>query len=403
MVGFPVDPRDNLLTGDPLAVDVAGGGRDLLEPQLVLDWMAEHEWEQSHDDWHNIRRWDAGCKKSNAPADGCPAAQALLAKGLWRAPIQEHAPGDGYAFLVMHRHMILALKQAFPKHAGLFSGFAHIPRTKDDPDNPTPWRDLSWTSSQFAAIDILENIEQHLDKFPTEDELGLWMQSTFRWTPDNWNVNSGDTTAGIHPAFHFQWAMAGSPGDLGTQRVNNSNFIFYKFHGWMDDAWQRYRNAKGIRDDDPTYKQELFNQCKEMHELAVSNRTIPPSDGGPSPDAAPREGFLGAFVRPFLEKNCVGCHGPVAPEANMTLAGPGVSSEDVAAALVGVKATNGQYLRVAPGDPDKSWLYLKISGQAGNAACDAACNGERMPPGTPLTADQVTLVRQWIASGGPAR
>src|SRR5262245_4673182 len=79
--GYPPDERDDQLTGEPLVVEMPDGSRDLLVPQLVLDWMAEHAWEQSHDDWHNIRNWDSGCRKSNAPAEGCPSAQRLLSLG----------------------------------------------------------------------------------------------------------------------------------------------------------------------------------------------------------------------------------------------------------------------------------------------------------------------------------
>jgi hypothetical protein len=49
-------------------------------------------------------------------------------------------------------------------------------------------------------------------------------------------------------------------------------------------------------------------------------------------------------------------------------------------------------MRVQPGDPEHSLLYLKLT----NPPC-----GNKMPPAafTQVTAEQVSLVRQWIADG----
>jgi hypothetical protein len=52
-------------------------------------------------------------------------------------------------------------------------------------------------------------------------------------------------------------------------------------------------------------------------------------------------------------------------------------------------------LRVAPGNPDQSYLVQKIEG--------TAAVGARMPlGGPPLPQDRIDLVRQWIAAGAPA-
>jgi len=50
-------------------------------------------------------------------------------------------------------------------------------------------------------------------------------------------------------------------------------------------------------------------------------------------------------------------------------------------------------IRVVPGDPDNSYIVQKLEGASGIV-------GARMPFGGPfLTADQVSLIRQWIAAG----
>ena len=46
--------------------------------------------------------------------------------------------------------------------------------------------------------------------------------------------------------------------------------------------------------------------------------------------------------------------------------------------------------RVAPGDPDNSYLIMKLEGTAGS----------RMPRGqAPLTAEEIAVIRQWITEG----
>jgi hypothetical protein len=51
-------------------------------------------------------------------------------------------------------------------------------------------------------------------------------------------------------------------------------------------------------------------------------------------------------------------------------------------------------LRVAPGDPDASYLVRKIQGTAGIA-------GLRMPPLVVLPPATITAIRDWIAAGAP--
>lgn len=46
---------------------------------------------------------------------------------------------------------------------------------------------------------------------------------------------------------------------------------------------------------------------------------------------------------------------------------------------------------VVPGNPEASWLYQKLVIQS----------AESMPPGAPLEAERIALVRDWIASGAP--
>lgn len=62
--------------------------------------------------------------------------------------------------------------------------------------------------------------------------------------------------------------------------------------------------------------------------------------------------------------------------------------------IVNVESSRGIAL-VEPGDPDNSYLYLKL-------LADADIDGSRMPPGGPyLTPDALETVRAWIENGAP--
>lgn len=402
-----VDPRDEMLTNEPLVWESPTGGKDLLVPQLVLDWMGENEFESAHDGWHLVRKWDQSCLQSNASASTCRAAQRLQMQGLERAPIQQGGPGDGLAFMAMHRHMIHMLKQTFPKHAELFDGFEKVPRSTEDSENPVDGHRISWTSDNIKGFDILENVEQHLDQFPTEDDLGNYIENTYRWTPETPMQPTNQPGSGLHGALHSQWAVPGSPGNLIEQAVDVRNYSFWKLHGWIDNVWQKYRDAKGLTDTDPDYVKIMHEQCMEMYYLKKSNRDLPMVPTGTTSGASSmanagsaESGYFAKEVRPFLDTTCGGCHSAIGPSAGVTLGGAGVSSAEVIQGLVGAKASNGEYSLIEPGSPERSWVYLKASGGSESVSCKSACGRQKMPPsGGGLTADQLQHLHQWITDG----
>jgi hypothetical protein len=90
--------------------------------------------------------------------------------------------------------------------------------------------------------------------------------------------------------------------------------------------------------------------------------------------------------------NCAlsGCHIGSNPAGGLNL------SEGIAYGnLVGVSSQEVSALqRVNPGDPDNSYLVIKLEGT------DSRLQGERMPRGRePLTQEQINVIRQWIADG----
>ena len=96
-------------------------------------------------------------------------------------------------------------------------------------------------------------------------------------------------------------------------------------------------------------------------------------------------------IVPLLKSRCVMCHLPGAEQAGLALHPKGGYAN-----LVDVKSTQSPLRRVAPGKPDDSYLYRKITG----THAQVGGSGERMPFGeSSLTADEVERVRRWIEGG----
>ena len=85
---------------------------------------------------------------------------------------------------------------------------------------------------------------------------------------------------------------------------------------------------------------------------------------------------------------CSECHGPIAPSAGLQL-----NAADSFAAIVGVPSNQVPSLnRIAPGDPDNSYLIMKLEG--------TQAVGSQMPlGGPPLPQDTIDFIRQWVTDG----
>jgi hypothetical protein len=119
--------------------------------------------------------------------------------------------------------------------------------------------------------------------------------------------------------------------------------------------------------------------------LDASGRPI--GEGGAATPLAPT---LASLQQNVFTPACTGCHaGAGAPQGLRLDAGNSY------AMLVGVPSVEVRsVLRVAPGNPDASYLVHKLEG--------SAAVGARMPLGGPfLDAATIAVVRQWIAAGAP--
>jgi hypothetical protein len=389
--GELADARDAQLTGEPEPWKSSSGAVDLVLPKPVLAWMSERVWEASHDAWHNVRR----CRGGSFPG-AMGGASAICSHSELIPEHQECTDADdGYQFLVMHRHMMHALRQAFPQHTQLFAGFPKFPfEAKDVPQEWQGRWGSGWSSKIIETANTLEDIENKLSQFPTEGDLGRFIQCG----------GMAGGASSIHGALHFKWVVNDSPYSLGKQTVNIDNFMFWKLHGWIDTIWERYRVAKGLAASEPKLVDALASQCREMHNLGhvVGGTTGTTAPTGPLPV---EHGLFHETVRPVLEKICSGCHSESSPEAGLSLGGQ-ITSAKIVQGLVNVPSMHGgQFKRVVPGDAAQSWLYLKVAGMAQAAGCSGSgCNAQVMPPTgqVSLSAAELRAIEMWIAGGAAA-
>jgi hypothetical protein len=94
----------------------------------------------------------------------------------------------------------------------------------------------------------------------------------------------------------------------------------------------------------------------------------------------------------FEEYGCTACHPGVNPSLDLT---EGNSYDQ----LVGIRALEDPTLvRVVAGDPERSFLYLKLGGAP--PVADIPAIGTRMPPrAPPIDSDDLDLIRRWILQG----
>lgn len=119
---------------------------------------------------------------------------------------------------------------------------------------------------------------------------------------------------------------------------------------------------------------------------------------GPTPNLTPTFSSIYqeilASANPAGRQACVRCHTP--GRSGFREVGMDFSTPDTAYAhLVGVRSVlKPGLLRVAPGDPNNSFLIHKLEGR------DIV--GVRMPQNAdPLTAGQIQIIARWIQRGAP--
>jgi hypothetical protein len=153
-----------------------------------------------------------------------------------------------------------------------------------------------------------------------------------------------------------------------------------------------YRPAGGLRILSTT----LFRSLRRGLFIVVAGVAIGACDEklsdltGPTPNLQPT---LSSIQSEIFSRSCVGCHNGSTRFLPAVL---NLTEANAYANLVGVSSIQKSGLqRVAPGDPENSYVIHKLEGRAG-------ITGQRMPlTGTPLTDGQILVIRRWIELGAP--
>lgn len=110
------------------------------------------------------------------------------------------------------------------------------------------------------------------------------------------------------------------------------------------------------------------------------------SDGAESPPVQPKFSALNEHI---FSKKCSfrACHGG---DANAALRLDGAGAYENLVEVPSEQLTGMD--RVSPGNPDASYLFLKLSEERPPM-------GVRMPPNQPLETNEIEAIRLWIAAG----
>lgn len=132
----------------------------------------------------------------------------------------------------------------------------------------------------------------------------------------------------------------------------------------------------------------LLAGCGAGSGAGLNDQGLPDNNNGP--DEPPEASTLAQLQEDIFSPICSQCHiGAGAPQ------GLRLDSEQNSFDSL-VEQPSGQQpdvLRVAPGEPDQSYLVRKLAG-------DSSIDGGQMPLGmTPLSAEQQAQVRDWIENG----
>jgi len=139
--------------------------------------------------------------------------------------------------------------------------------------------------------------------------------------------------------------------------------------------------------------------------VAAPEPSTPPVTTCPIPVAIASPTFI-AHVLPALRQSCgagdaITCHGTPSLSGRVRFA-PSLPATEVLSGLKNVPPQNAPggagWLLVAPGEPARSWLLVKVTQQDPGGAGQAY--GNRMPLGAPNLCDAtVQTLTTWIAQG----
>jgi hypothetical protein len=100
-------------------------------------------------------------------------------------------------------------------------------------------------------------------------------------------------------------------------------------------------------------------------------------------------------IVPTFSAQCVFCHVTGAENAGLNL-----SRKEAYRNLVSTRSTESDLMRVAPGDPEKSYLMHKLRGTQLSVGGSGA-SMPRVDSAQLMNAAQLQLIEKWISAGAP--
>ncbi|MEY4588195.1 MAG: hypothetical protein RL497_271 [Pseudomonadota bacterium] len=253
--GFEAHKSDGSLP-DTFIERPAGGFNDAEIQPTIKQWMAAQRWQASYHLWQQARL----CRSGFSAAKG-----GLCANPALPLPPEDlcQGPQDGFAFLAMHRHLLHSLRALWPSLNDQFAGWRRFPAREDYPvmlqNHFKPWPEAVRRAAE--AVDRIPKMSrtQLLARWKTEGEFGQWIQC---------GGTSGGVMVDSLNAALLTNASSGQFNDAAASGLNVADqspldlYLFWKAHGWIDKAWDRYRKALGKTPDDPQLQAALINQCQ---------------------------------------------------------------------------------------------------------------------------------------------
>jgi hypothetical protein len=239
-------------------------------PKPILTFLKSNQWGRHHLEWHTVRNWDRLGASDQAWAKR---------QGWARADLQEGQKGNGLEFLAMHRVMFRKLTTQFPESADLFHGWDAPPLDPKDALDPVPsGNPPEFDAAKKAAIDKLQN---HLDAFKSDDDFGLFVETSLRPTAQDPNARATDKGAGLHNYLHNRFSGDSKTVDIGDPSVNLQNRRFWRLHGWIESRWSEFRRLKGLKETDPAYQAALAKGEHMLQNLAKGGPNTPVPEAPP--------------------------------------------------------------------------------------------------------------------------
>jgi hypothetical protein len=253
---------------NPLQREVTEADRAM--PHPVLSFIRASGWNCMHRQWHDVRQLSFLVGVENLYIAKYHPDWTIVRP-------QEGEAGNGIAFLAMHRVMLGMLRERFAEQLrepayGPLGGFpwGKVPKELDDPSAPVPG--LNRRAFDDRYLKTVATFETSMASFSSDgslvasdDAFGLYIQTKHRPIPGtDWNL-SRDLSTGLHNYLHGRFNDPQSVVRTGNFARNLESQYFWQLHGWLDEAWTRFRKSHGLADaTDVAYLQAMNVACMDM-------------------------------------------------------------------------------------------------------------------------------------------